>query len=74
MVDNQVSNCYTKQAVAEHRQGNKLVINDRAEGFTRAKKPHEHIENYIVQETTNKPVILRQECRKALKLRNEITQ
>ena len=31
----------------------------------------EHLENYIVQETKNKPVILRQEHCKVLKLKNE---
>ena len=61
--------CYTKQAVAETNE------NDGAESPSKeGKAAKEHLENYIVQETKNKPVILRQEHRKVFKLRNEITQ
>ena len=59
VVDKTNSNCYTKQAV---RQAN------ASENST------EHLENYIVQRTKNKPVILRQGCWKVPKLKNEITQ
>ena len=47
VVDKTDSDCYTKQAV---RQANA------------SENSREHLENYIVQRTKNKPVILRQGC------------
>ena len=60
--------CYTNEAVTETN-----ATTAPQEPWTRA-KAGEHLENYIVQETKNKPVILRQGCREVSKLRNEITQ
>ncbi len=65
-VDNALPSCYTIKAVAESGA--------RRRGIEGDEKPEEHLENYIVQETKNKPVISRQRRRKALKLRNEETQ
>jgi hypothetical protein len=59
---------------------NKLSREEKSEQQARkasvkaSKRGEEHLENYIVQETKNKPVILRQGHCKVLKLKNEITQ
>ena len=70
VVDKTNSNCYTKQAVPRDNREQQSPENLRK----RWGKGQEHLENYIVQETKNKPVILRQEHCKVLKLKNEITQ
>ena len=67
MVDKKDSDCYTKQAVPRETSEQQSPKNEpKSEGIGQ-----EHLENYIVQETKNKPVILRQERRKMLKLKNE---
>ena len=61
--------CYTNEAVAGNKQND-----GAARALNKSKSGREHLENYIVQETKNKPVILRQGRRDVLKLKNEITQ
>ncbi len=67
VVDKKNSDCYTKQAVP-HKTSEQRGPKSKRKG---KRKRAEHLENYIVQETKNKPVILRQEHRKMLKLKNE---
>ena len=70
VVDKTNSDCYTKQAVPrDNREQQSPEKRHNCWG-----KGQEHLENYIVQETKNKPVILRQGRRDVLKLKNEITQ
>ena len=67
VVDKKNSDCYTKQA-APLKTSEQRGPKSKRKG---ERKRAEHLENYIVQETKNKPVILRQEHRKMLKLKNE---
>ena len=67
VVDKTNSDCYTKQAVPQENSGQQNLKNQQKCESIRP----EHLENYIVQETKNKPVILRQEHRKMFKLKNE---
>ena len=61
--------CYTNEAVAGNKRNERAARPEKRAGM-RGKRA-EHLENYIVQETKNKPVILRQEHCKVLKLKNE---
>ena len=70
VVDKTNSDCYTKQAVPRDNREQQSPEKQHKSW----ENGQEHLENYIVQETKNKPVILRQEHCKVLKLKNEITQ